>query len=69
VSNSYIYLLTESEKQLLMLAAAGHKRSDIANFTHKSVGTVDKQMSVIMKKLKAANIVNAVAIALRGGII
>lgn len=61
--------LTESEKQLLMLAAEGHKRSDIARVSHKSVGTVDKQMSMIMKKLKAANIVNAVAIALREGMI
>lgn len=61
--------LTELEKSLLVLAANGYTRSEIAQKIHKSVGTIDKQMHAILRKLGASNIVHAVSIALREKII
>jgi DNA-binding NarL/FixJ family response regulator len=61
--------LTNSEVQVLRLAAAGYSNNEIAEAIHKSPGTVRNQMSFILEKLHVRDRTRAVLKAIEHGLI
>ena len=61
--------LTNSEVQVLRLAAAGYSNNEIAEAIHKSAGTVRNQMSFILAKLQVRDRTRAVLKAIEHGLI
>lgn len=55
--------LTEREREILKLAAAGNSSSEIASTLHLSYGTVRNYMSEMLSKLEAKNRIEAIALA------
>ncbi|WP_054954948.1 response regulator [Paenibacillus dakarensis] len=55
--------LTEREREILRLAAAGSSSSEIASKLHLSYGTVRNYMSEVLSKLEAKNRIEAIALA------
>lgn len=55
--------LTEREREILKLAAAGKSSSEIASTLHLSYGTVRNYMSEVLGKLGAKNRIEAIALA------
>ena len=55
--------LTEREREILRLAAAGNSSSEIAAISHLSYGTVRNYMSEVLNKLEAKNRIEAIALA------
>ncbi|WP_422659221.1 response regulator transcription factor [Paenibacillus sp. EC2-1] len=55
--------LTEREREILKLAAAGNSSSEIASTLHLSYGTVRNYMSELLSKLGAKNRIEAIALA------
>ncbi len=68
-STEVIEPLTNSEVQVLRLAAAGYSNNEIAEAIHKSAGTVRNQMSFILAKLQARDRTRAVLKAIEQGLI
>ena len=62
-------LLSNRERQVLVLLAEGLTREEVANALSISPYTVREYAKNSMLKLGAHNIVNAIAIALRGRLI
>jgi DNA-binding NarL/FixJ family response regulator len=61
--------LTNSEVQVLRLAAAGYSNAEISEAIHKSAGTVRNQMSFILAKLQVRDRTRAVLKAIEHGLI
>ena len=61
--------LTNSEVQVLRLAAAGYSNNEIAEAIHKSPGTVRNLMSFILEKLHVRDRTRAVLKAIEHGLI
>jgi DNA-binding NarL/FixJ family response regulator len=61
--------LTNSEVQVLRLAAAGYSNNEIAEAIHKSPGTVRNLMSFILEKLQVRDRTRAVLKAIEHGLI
>ncbi|MCG8316482.1 MAG: response regulator transcription factor [Pseudomonadales bacterium] len=61
--------LTNTEVQVLRLAAAGYSNQEIAEAIHKSNGTVRNQMSFILAKLQVRDRTKAVLKAIELGLI
>lgn len=55
--------LTEREREILRLAAAGNSSGEIASILHLSYGTVRNYMSEVLNKLEAKNRIEAIALA------
>lgn len=55
--------LTEREREILRLAAAGSSSGEIASKLHLSYGTVRNYMSEVLSKLEAKNRIEAIALA------
>jgi DNA-binding NarL/FixJ family response regulator len=68
-STEVIEPLTNSEVQVLRLAAAGYSNNEIAEAIHKSAGTVRNQMSFILAKLQVRDRTRAVLKAIEHGLI
>jgi len=68
-STEVIEPLTNSEVQVLRLAAAGYSNNEIAEAIHKSAGTVRNQMSFILAKLQVRDRTRAVLKAIEQGLI
>jgi DNA-binding NarL/FixJ family response regulator len=68
-STEVIEPLTNSEVQVLRLAAAGYSNNEIAQAIHKSAGTVRNQMSFILAKLQVRDRTRAVLKAIEHGLI
>jgi DNA-binding NarL/FixJ family response regulator len=68
-SSEVIEPLTNSEVQVLRLAAAGYSNNEIAEAIHKSAGTVRNQMSFILAKLQVRDRTRAVLKAIEHGLI
>jgi DNA-binding NarL/FixJ family response regulator len=68
-STEIIEPLTNSEVQVLRLAAAGYSNNEIAEAIHKSAGTVRNQMSFILAKLQVRDRTRAVLKAIEQGLI
>jgi DNA-binding NarL/FixJ family response regulator len=68
-STEVIEPLTNSEVQVLRLAAAGYSNNEIAEAIHKSAGTVRNQMSFILAKLQVRDRTRAVLKAIEEGLI
>jgi len=64
-----IEALTNSEVQVLRLAAAGYSNNEIAEAIHKSPGTVRNLMSFILEKLQVRDRTRAVLKAIENGLI
>jgi DNA-binding NarL/FixJ family response regulator len=61
--------LTNSEVQVLRLAAAGYSNNEIAEAIHKSSGTVRNLMSFVLAKLQVRDRTRAVLKAIEHGLI
>ena len=59
--------LSHREKQMTALAAAGLTSGEIARSLNISKPTVEKHRNNVIRKLSAANMIEAVAIAMRNG--
>jgi DNA-binding NarL/FixJ family response regulator len=68
-STEVIEPLTNSEVQVLRLAAAGYSNNEIAEAIHKSAGTVRNQMSFILAKLQVRDRTRAVLKAIEHGLL
>lgn len=68
-STEVLEALTNSEVQVLRLAAAGYSNNEIADAIHKSAGTVRNQMSFILAKLQVRDRTRAVLKAIEHGLI
>lgn len=68
-SNDILETLTNSEVQVLRLAAAGYSNNEIAEAIHKSPGTVRNLMSFILEKLHVRDRTRAVLKAIEYGLI
>ncbi len=68
-STDVLESLTNSEVQVLRLAAAGYSNNEIADAIHKSAGTVRNQMSFILAKLQVRDRTRAVLKAIEHGLI
>jgi DNA-binding NarL/FixJ family response regulator len=68
-STEVVEPLTNSEVQVLRLAAAGYSNNEIAQAIHKSAGTVRNQMSFILAKLQVRDRTRAVLKAIEHGLI
>lgn len=68
-STEVLEALTNSEVQVLRLAAAGYSNNEIADAIHKSPGTVRNQMSFILAKLQVRDRTRAVLKAIEHGLI
>lgn len=68
-SSEVLEALTNSEVQVLRLAAAGYSNNEIAEAIHKSVGTIRNQMSFILAKLQVRDRTRAVLKAIEHGLI
>lgn len=61
--------ITDDERRLLAMTAAGLNREQIGARTGVVPGTVGRYLTRIYRKLGAVNAANAVAIAIRDGLI
>jgi DNA-binding NarL/FixJ family response regulator len=68
-NSDVIEALTNSEVQVLRLAAAGYSNNEIADAIHKSPGTVRNLMSFILEKLQVRDRTRAVLKAIEHGLI
>jgi DNA-binding NarL/FixJ family response regulator len=68
-SSGGVASLTERERQILRAVAAGRTNRAIAATLYLSEGTIRAHMRSIMRKLNAANRVQAATLALRSGLI
>lgn len=68
-SSDIIEALTNSEVQVLRLAAAGYSNNEIADAIHKSSGTVRNLMSFILEKMHVRDRTRAVLKAIEHGLI
>lgn len=68
-SSDILEALTNSEVQVLRLAAAGYSNNEIADAIHKSSGTVRNLMSFILEKLHVRDRTRAVLKAIEHGLI
>ena len=68
-STEVLEKLTNSEVQVLRLAAAGYSNNEIAEAIHKSTGTIRNQMSFILAKLQVRDRTRAVLKAIEHGLI
>lgn len=68
-STELLEALTNSEVQVLRLAAAGYSNAEISEAIHKSTGTVRNQMSFILAKLQVRDRTRAVLKAIEHGLI
>lgn len=68
-TTDFVESLTNSEVQILRLAAAGYSNNEIAEAIHKSTGTIRNQMSFILAKLQARDRTRAVLKAIENGLI
>lgn len=56
--------LTDTELEIIRMAAQGYKVEEIASITHKSVNTIKKHRKKILQKLEAVNITESLFIAI-----
>lgn len=56
-------VLSQRERELLRLLSQGYTRKEISQLRHKAIGTVDKQLGAVLRKLGARNAIHAVALA------
>jgi DNA-binding NarL/FixJ family response regulator len=62
-------LLTPREREVLTWVARGRSAAEIAEILHITKRTVDEHVQTLVRKLGATNRANAVAIAIRDGLI
>jgi DNA-binding NarL/FixJ family response regulator len=62
-------LLTQRERQVLKLVAEGHGNRDIAEFMNRSVKTVEKHRSNLMKKLDLHSVASLTSFAIESGLL
>lgn len=67
-SNDILEALTNSEVQVLRLAAAGYSNNEIAEAIHKSPGTVRNLMSFILEKLHVRDRTRAVRVIVNSSV-
>lgn len=63
------YRLSESDVEILTLAAKGFRAFEVADMVHKQLGTIKNQYSAILVKLQATTKCEAVYRALKEGLI
>ena len=62
-------VLSEKEREILRLMAAGYSNREISNAMHKSEGTVKNQVSAILAKMGVRDRTRAVLKAIESGVI
>jgi LuxR family quorum sensing-dependent transcriptional regulator len=62
-------ILTPREREVLAWVARGRSASEIGEILHITKRTVDEHVQTLVRKLGATNRANAVAIAIRDGLI